>query len=127
MRVAAQATEGAANVKSHAKPALRAMPAVRVQISLPVQGVLRDVRHAFPGLCIDAGRKVLAAMTQADRVALCGPKGVPDAGRRAVRGVVGRGGGPCGLVRGAEESRLTLKVSERCRQAAAAPGRGGIA
>jgi transposase-like protein len=68
------------------KPALRAMPAAQVQISLPVQGVLRDVRHAFLGLCIDAGQKVLAAMMEADRVALCGPKGVPDTGRRAVRG-----------------------------------------
>ena len=73
-------------MKSHTKPALRAMPAVQVQISLPVQGVLRDVRHAFLGLCVDAGQKVLAAMMEADRMALCGPKGVPDAKRRAVRG-----------------------------------------
>ena len=73
-------------MKSHTKPALRVMPAVQVQISLPVQGVLRDVRHAFLGLCIDAGQKVLAAMMEADRIALCGPKGVPDAARRAVRG-----------------------------------------
>ena len=75
-------------MKSHTKPALRAMPASQVQISLPVQGVLRDVRHAFLGLCIDAGQKVLAAMMEADRIALCGPKGVPDAGRRAVRGFI---------------------------------------
>jgi len=73
-------------MKSHTKPALRAMPAAQVQISLPVQGVLRDVRHAFLGLCIDAGQKVLAAMMEADRIALCGPKGVPSATRRAVRG-----------------------------------------
>ena len=73
-------------MKSHTKPALRVMPAAQVQISLPVQGVLRDVRHAFLGLCIDAGQKVLAAMMEADRIALCGPKGVPDAARRAVRG-----------------------------------------
>lgn len=73
-------------MKSHTKPALRAMPAAQVQISLPVQGVLRDVRHAFLGLCIDAGQKVLAAMMESDRMALCGPKGVPDAKRRAVRG-----------------------------------------
>ena len=82
----------ASNRRSHQdevslrKPALRAMPAAQVQISLPVQGVLRDVRHAFLGLCIDAGQKVLAAMMEADRIALCGPKGVPDARRRAVRG-----------------------------------------
>jgi len=73
-------------MKSRTKPALRALPAVQAQISLPVQGVLRDVRHAFLGLCIDAGQKVLAALMESDRIALCGPKGVPDAGRRAVRG-----------------------------------------
>ena len=73
-------------MKSHTKPALRAMPAAQVQISMPVQGVLRDVRHAFLGLCIDAGQRVLAAMMEADRGALCGAKGVPDDGRRAVRG-----------------------------------------
>ena len=73
-------------MKSHTKPALRAMPAVQVQISLPVQGVLRDVRHAFLGLCIDAGQKVLAALMEADRIALCGAKGVPDPQRRATRG-----------------------------------------
>lgn len=73
-------------MKSHTKPALRAMPDAQVQISMPVQGVLRDVRHAFLGLCIDAGQRVLAAMMEADRVALCGAKGVPDQGRRATRG-----------------------------------------
>lgn len=73
-------------MKSHTKFAVRSTPAAQVQISLPVQGVLSDVRHAFLGLCIDAGQKVLAAMMEADRIALCGPKGVPDAARRAVRG-----------------------------------------
>ena len=73
-------------MKSRTKPALRALPAAEVQISLPVQGVLRDVRHAFLGLCIDAGQKVLAALMESDRIALCGPKGVPDAKRRALRG-----------------------------------------
>jgi putative transposase len=73
-------------MKSRTKPALRALPAAQVQISLPVQGVLRDVRHAFLGLCIDAGQKVLTALMESARVALCGAKGVPDAQRRAVRG-----------------------------------------
>lgn len=73
-------------MKSLTKPALRALSAAEVQISLPVQGVLRDVRHAFLGLCIDAGQKVLAALMESDRMALCGPKGVPDAQRQAVRG-----------------------------------------
>lgn len=73
-------------MKSRTKPAPRALPAAEVQISLPVQGVLRDVRHAFLGLCIDAGQRVLAALMEADRVALCGAKGVPDAARCATRG-----------------------------------------
>lgn len=59
-------------MKSHTKRALRAMPAAQVQISMPVQGVLHDVRHAFLGLCIDAGQRVLAAMMEDERVALCG-------------------------------------------------------
>ncbi len=73
-------------MKSRTKPALRAYPTAEVQISLPVQGVLRDVRHAFLGLCIDAGQKVLAALMESDRIALCGAKGVPDPQRRATRG-----------------------------------------
>ena len=73
-------------MKSRTKPALRAVPAATVQLELPVQGVLRDVKSAFHGLCVQAGKAVLAAMMEADRVALCGPKGVPHAGRHAVRG-----------------------------------------
>jgi hypothetical protein len=73
-------------MKSRMKPALRALPAAQVQISMPVQGVLRDVRRAFLGLCIDAGQKVLAALMESDRIALCGAKGVPDAQRSALRG-----------------------------------------
>ena len=72
-------------MKSRTKPALRVVRAAQVQLSLPIQGVLADVKHAFYGLCISAGKQVLAAMMEADRVALCGPKGVPDVDRRAVR------------------------------------------
>ena len=57
-----------------------------VQLSLPVAGVLRDVQSAFYGLCINAGKAVLGAMMEAERTALCGPKGVPDLGRTAYRG-----------------------------------------
>lgn len=57
-----------------------------VQFSLPVAGVLRDVRSAFFGLCINSGKAVLAAMMEAERTVLCGPKGVPDCGRTAYRG-----------------------------------------
>jgi len=73
-------------MKSRTKPALRVAPTATVQLTLPVQGVLKDVQSAFYGLCIQAGKEVLAAMMEADRVVLCGPKGVPDADRRAVRG-----------------------------------------
>ena len=73
-------------MKSRTKPALRVVPASQAQLSLPIQGVLQDVKHAFYGLCIHAGKQVLAAMMEGDRIALCGPKGVPDAARRAMRG-----------------------------------------
>ena len=73
-------------MKSRTKPALRVVPTAPVQLSLNVQGVLRDVQHAFYGLCVSAGKQVLAAMMEADRVALCGAKNVPAAHRQAVRG-----------------------------------------
>jgi transposase-like protein len=73
-------------MKSLTKSGPRAIPDSQFQISLPMQGVLRDVQHAFVGLSVRAGKQVLAAMMEADRAALCGPKGVPDEGRRAVRG-----------------------------------------
>lgn len=82
-------------MKPHTKPVLRAMPAAQVQISPPVQGVLRDARHAFPGLCIDAGQKVLGAMMEADRIALCGRKGVPHASRHTVCGGSNNDGASC--------------------------------
>jgi hypothetical protein len=73
-------------MKSRTKPALRVVPAAPVQLSLSVQGVLADVRHAFLGLCVSAGKQVLAAMMEADRQALCGAANVPNPRRRAVRG-----------------------------------------
>ena len=73
-------------MKSRTKSVLRAVPAAQVQLSLNVQGVLRDVQQAFYGLCVNAGKQVLAAMMEADRVALCGARNVPDARRTAVRG-----------------------------------------
>lgn len=73
-------------MKSLTKSGPRAIPDSQFQISLPMQGVLRDVQHAFVGLCVHAGKQILAAMMEADRAALCGPKGVPDSARHAVRG-----------------------------------------
>lgn len=52
----------------------------------PLAAVLSDVKSAFFGLCVSAGKQVLASMMEADRVALCGPKGRPDRDRRALRG-----------------------------------------
>lgn len=52
----------------------------------PLAAVLSDVKSAFFGLCVSTGKQILASMMEADRVALCGPKGRPDADRRAGRG-----------------------------------------
>lgn len=75
-------------MKSRTKPMgrVQAVDDVQVQLSLPVAGVLRDVHSAFFGLCVDAGKAVLGAMMEAERTALCGPKGCPDAARTAYRG-----------------------------------------
>jgi hypothetical protein len=54
------------------------MSSAQVQLSLQVQDVLRDARQAFLDLCIDAGQKVPAAMMEAGRIALCGPRGAQD-------------------------------------------------
>jgi putative transposase len=73
-------------MKSRMKPALRAVPAAQVQLSLKVQGVLRDVQQAFYGLSVNAGKQFLAAMMEAASVALCCVKNEPDGHRKAVRG-----------------------------------------
>lgn len=57
-----------------------------VQIPLPVLGVLMETREAFHELCIGTGQQVLSAMMEADRDALCGPKGQHQSSRRAWRG-----------------------------------------
>ena len=58
----------------------------QAQRPLKVPGVLEDVQHAFEGLCMQAGLQVLQELMEEDRVELCGPKGVPDQARTAVRG-----------------------------------------
>ena len=40
----------------------------------PLAAVLCDVKSAFFGLCVHAGKEVLSAMMEGDRVELCGPK-----------------------------------------------------
>ncbi len=59
---------------------------VVLQRVICVPAVIEDVRSAFFGLCVHAGKQVLAAMLEEDRTRLCGPAGRPDADRRAVRG-----------------------------------------
>ena len=59
---------------------------VSIQVPLPVLAVLGDVRQAFHGLCISTGMQVLQAMQEADRDALCGPKGRHQPERTAWRG-----------------------------------------
>ena len=58
----------------------------QVEIALPVAGVLNDVRSAFFGLCVNAGKAVLTAMMEEERGALCGPRGVANPTRSAYRG-----------------------------------------
>lgn len=58
-----------------------------VPVGVPrLASALSDVKSAFFGLCVHAGKEVLCAMMEGDRIALCGPKGRPDPERRAVRG-----------------------------------------
>ncbi len=84
MQGLAKAKKGATKVKSLTKSKKQKLFAARdaqVEIALPVAGVLNDVRSAFFGLCVNAGKAVLTAMMEEERGALCGPKGVakPDA------------------------------------------------
>ena len=60
--------------------------AITVQIPMPVLGVLVDAREAFYDLCVETGQQALGAMMEADREALCGPKGRQVPARRACRG-----------------------------------------
>jgi hypothetical protein len=79
---------------------------VGVQIPLGLLESLEDVREGFFSLCVSAGRQVLTAMMERDREALCGPKWIPNAQRRAhragtIRSEVTLGGrAPSFLVRG---------------------------
>jgi transposase-like protein len=57
-----------------------------VEVPLPLLAALEDVEHAFVGVCIEAGERVLGAMMEQDRIALCGLPWKPEAsrpGRRA--------------------------------------------
>jgi putative transposase len=93
MRVPSKQRKETADMESltnRSKRGLRAVAASKhaamEQRLLPVAGVLLEVRQAFQGLCVQAGLRVISALMEEDRTAVCGPKGVPDEGRRAVRG-----------------------------------------
>ena len=58
----------------------------QIEFLLPVAGALIDVRSAFFGLCVNAGKTVLTAMMEEERAAICGAKGVPSRTRSAYRG-----------------------------------------
>ena len=89
---------------------------VTIQVPLPVLGVVHGVREAFHSLCIATGLQVLEAMMEADREALCGPKGRHQVERSAWRG-------------GSTESQVTLggRQVEMPRLPGAERGRGGTA
>jgi hypothetical protein len=76
---------------SSAGEVLASAPVATVQLPLPLLDVLADTRTAFFGLCLDAGQQVLRTMMEQDRAQLCGPKHVPNPGRRAYRSGSTRG------------------------------------
>jgi transposase-like protein len=89
MQGLAKAKKGATEVKSltkSSKQKLNAAHDAQVEITIPVEGILNDVRSALYGLCVKAGTAVLAAMMEEERTVLCGPKGVPNLARSAYRG-----------------------------------------
>lgn len=58
---------------------------VPVQVPLPMLIALRAAQQSFVDLCILAGQEVLRGAMEADRAALCGPRGKHDKQRRAHR------------------------------------------
>ncbi len=56
-----------------------------VEIPLPLLGAFASIESSFFDLCINAGRQVLSAMMEQDRVELCGPRWKRDPDRRAGR------------------------------------------
>jgi len=71
--------------KKSSRQDLVAVNGATVQIPLPLLSALEDAESAFFGVCVETGKQVLAVMMEHDRIALCGPAGRHDSGRRAVR------------------------------------------
>jgi transposase-like protein len=59
--------------------------ALKIELPMPVLGILVDSRQAFHELCVETGCRTLLAMMEADRAVLCGPKGRHNPARRAYR------------------------------------------
>ena len=90
MQVPSKAKKGATEMKSLTKSTLQKLVAAamrRSQLALPVAGrAAATCSSAFFGLCVNAGKAVLAAMMEAERAALCGPRACPNPTRAAYRG-----------------------------------------
>ncbi len=72
--------------KSKVRQGLAVAHTATVEVPLPLLAALEDVEHAFVGVCVEAGERVLGAMMEQDRTALCGLPWRPDParpGRRA--------------------------------------------
>jgi hypothetical protein len=61
------------------KQKLVAVGDAQIEFSLPVAGALNDVRSAFFGLCVNAGKTVLTAMMEEERAAICQGRTEPHA------------------------------------------------
>jgi transposase-like protein len=59
---------------------------ISIQIPMPMLEALVDARQMFFDLCVFTGRQTLRSMMEADRDAVCGPKGKQDVQRTATRG-----------------------------------------
>lgn len=53
--------------KSRSRQELAVVHTATVEVPLPLLAALEDVEHAFVGVCIEAGERVLGAMMEQDR------------------------------------------------------------
>ena len=104
-----------------------ALPAPR---HLPLVDILVDAQAELQELVVASGLKVLAAMLEADRVAVCGPRYAHQPARRASRAghapsevVLGAGRSPCvGRGCGATVRRSRCHPSRPLRTRIRSPG-----
>ena len=84
---------------------------VSAQIPMPMLKVLVDTRQMFFDLCVRTGRQTLQALMEADRDAVCGPKGRHDTARVATRG----GSTPSWVTLGGRQIPIA-RLRARCEQ-----------